>query len=1349
MMKILVIWALVLSAINSYAGSMVWSKTNSFSNWRYFFNVRGKFENGVLKLYNIKFDPQMSNRAVTIDPRKFDTLIFTCKVNGQGPKKPGEFYFWQAGGKANPKQSWRLPELICDGKYHTYTVRPDDLSTWLACGTVSGIRLDVTNSAGGEIEISEIRLEKSGSTAQNKMVIEPYELVWHKENSFKPWGSFIHSKGEIANKLISFTAIERDCGISTTGVMAIDPNKYNTISYTYRANGTGNSVGQFYFRNAQNKFSDRAKVVLRPLIADGKWHTVEYRITTPVWEKCGTITALRLDPTDSAGGVIDISEIKLFRKDYSVAADPLKKKVNKTPGKLVPPAGKLNGPVWQDVKSELWQKAPQGVGAPEKYFQGSMIRSPKDLYKGSQYQDFYLRKSFELAKKPMLGFLQFTADDCAQAFINGNRAGQANEWRTGTCVDVSKYLKQGKNVLAFHYVNSSTYGGVLAELYVQYFDGSCERFHTDNSFKSSVFAANNWKQENYDDSAWDGIVAQPAPPAAPWKVVIPYKYFDNMQQIQQVSVAPQLVDAGKNITFTLQGQGILPQKSFSADLVLMRGKMEFMRDKITLTPQDFILQGNGKWQLKITYNVHKYFPDGKFDAELTSDIFSISGKDMQFSVKRIAYDPALPEKMDFRVNRSGSRPFFELYGKPFYPSWASGATPARHNLVTVYPEFLTWQSGSGRINTDEFDRAAILAQKMHPDAYFMWNLRLDISYDWAERFPEGLCRDENGTINRQGGHANYSFSSPLARKELESNMLKALEYLEKSPYANRIVGYRINGGYTSEWLGWESKTGKALDFSDCAVQAYKKFAAEYYPQLKNPYVPGTQERLARDGKNLLLDPQKHLNLIAYNDFSSHAIADMMLYLCSKAKAEIGDNKVIGTFYGYVSTLHYSGRSHHRGHYAMKKVLDAKVVDFLMSPQSYPLRGLGETCGDMKPFGSFNKNGIISVLENDLRTHVSFYDSRTSRGKYQTINEYQTVNVNRRDMVMNVIRNHPSYMISIISKNEQNFPAMAAAAEYIKTLGKWCVDKQVARQEDIALVVSEDTIKSMPRISEYTWSGVTEQYYRGDGKVMTEERFMPLLNFETFVGNQGLFNRSGTAVTNLLAEDLADNPGDFKLYVFLNCYKYDEKFLKAIAKLQQKKCVMLWLYAPGFIKGFESSLANMQQLTGMNFEKIASPHTSTVQFADKRIMGTPQAKVTPLFAVNDPQAEVLARYSNGKAGVAIKKHGKAISIFSGAWQLDMEFIDYLLKQSGIFQYSSSHDPIDVNDNLIMLHARSAGVKEIKLPRKTTVLDVYERKIISRNADRFTTKVKLHETKCFYYGDDAEKLLIELKKINKTF
>ena len=1335
MMKLLVIWALVLSAVNSYAGSIVWDKTNNFSNWRYFFNVRGKVENGVLKLYNIKFDPQMSNRAVTIDPRKFDTLIFTCKVNGSGPKKPGEFYFWQAGGKANPKQSWRLPELICDGKYHTYTIRPDDLSTWLACGTVSGIRLDVTNSAGGEIEISGIRLEKGPAV--------PTDLVWSKDNNFKNWKYFLHSKGRISNGLISFIEIKRDCGVEARNLPEIDPALYNTLAYTYRAENTTNTRGQFFFRTSQEKFSGKKKILLPKMIADSQWHTIECRIDNAAWLGSGKITGLRLDPTDTAGGTIDISEIKLFKKDYPQTVTD-KKKLKKQPQSL---AGKLDAPRWQPVKPELWKKMPAILSVPGKYYQGGMIRSPQDLYKGGKFQDFYLRKTFTLAETPAAGFLQFTADDCVQAFINGKLTGSANDWRTGSCVDVSKYLKAGKNVLAFHYVNSATYGGVLAELYIQYADGSSERINSDKTFKSSVHAPAGWLQTGFDDSSWQTVIEQPAPPAAPWKVVIPYKYFANMQKIVQCSVIPKTAEAGKNLTFKLKCQGPMPEKPFQADIILKRENNEFLRDKTVISRQNMTSLGNNIWLLEFTYPVHRYTSKGKFTVELTSDIFTVGGDKLQFSVKNLSYDPELPRYVSFKVNRQAKRPFFELQGKPFYPVWmtGSGFTPGKLNVVTVYPGFLHWQNGAGRINTDVFDQAAIQALRKYPDAYFMWNLQLDTSYEWTERNPQELCRDEDNKILVQGGHARYSFSSRLARQEMENNLIQAINYLENSPYSNRIIGYRITGGYTIEWLGWESLNGKALDFAPCAVEGFKKFAAEYYPQLKNPYVPTARERLARDGKSLLPDPQKHLNLIAYNDFTSHAVADMMLHLCRKAKELAGKNKVIGTYYGYTSTLNFTGKAHHRAHFALKKVLDAGVIDYLMSPQSYQLRALGETCGDMKPFATFQHNGIISVLENDQRTHCSLYDTKTSGGRYQTINKEQTINIFRRDMIMNIIRNHPTLAIAIISKHEFDFPEMVPEVEVLKTLGSWCLNKKTERKADIALVVSEENIKSMPRIGDFASSGIIDQSYRGDGSVRTELREKPVLNFETFIGNQALFNRSGAAVDHLLAEDLADHPGDYKLYVFLNCYKYDEKFQKAVAKLQQKKCVLLWLYAPGFIKGAESSLENMQQLTGMKFEKFSVPYTSVVQFPDKRVMGTPEAKVTPLFAVNDPAAEVLARYRNGKAGVAMVRHGNALSIFSGAWQLDLDFINFLLKKAGIFQYSTSYDPLDASDNVIMFHARTPGRKEIKLPYKTDVLDVYSKKITARNTDKFSTDLKLHETKCFYYGNDAESLLAELKKI----
>lgn len=112
---------------------------------------------------------------------------------------------------------------------------------------------------------------------------------------------------------------------------------------------------------------------------------------------------------------------------------------------------------------------------------------------------------------------------------------------------------------------------------------------------------------------------------------------------------------------------------------------------------------------------------------------------------------------------------------------------------------------------------------------------------------------------------------------------------------------------------------------------------------------------------------------------------------------------------------------------------------------------------------------------------------------------------------------------------------------------------------------------------------------------------------------------------------------------------------------------------------------------------------------------------------------------------MKKNGNALNIFSGAWQLDLDFIDFVLEKAGVFQYSSTRDPLDADSNLIMLHARTPGNKTIRLPYKTDVLDVFNRKIIARNTDSFTTGIKLHETKCFYYGNEAENLLSELNKI----
>ena len=123
---------------------------------------------------------------------------------------------------------------------------------------------------------------------------------------------------------------------------------------------------------------------------------------------------------------------------------------------------------------------------------------------------------------------------------------------------------------------------------------------------------------------------------------------------------------------------------------------------------------------------------------------------------------------------------------------------------------------------------------------------------------------------------------------------------------------------------------------------------------------------------------------------------------------------------------------------------------------------------------------------------------------------------------------------------------------------------------------------------------------------------------------------------------------------------------------------------------------------------------------------------------------LGVYEDGRPGVAAVKLGKSVSIFSGAWQLDQKFISKIVDKAGAHVFSESGDPVEANDAFVMLHARFPGEKTIRLPRKATVVDVFERKLVGRDIDVIAFDAALHSTHFFYFGDDADELLAKLKR-----
>ena len=718
-------------------------------------------------------------------------------------------------------------------------------------------------------------------------------------------------------------------------------------------------------------------------------------------------------------------------------------------------------------------------------------------------------------------------------------------------------------------------------------------------------------------------------------------------------------------------------------------------------------------------------------------------------------------KVSARVEMVNGSPEFVIDGKPTYMLWGvapSRSPTGRHsgmplNLVTIWSSSLRWHPATNKFLSAELDKLAEKHGRANPEAYFIWDLTVYPPPDWAQAHPGELVADEEGgRKEHKGKKPLFSFASRAALDVMRGELEKAIRHLESSSYANRIIGYRISSGDTPEWLAWTPRKGHAYDFSKPSVEAFGKWAAEHYPELADPRPPAYAERIELDnGGDVLWDQKRHLATIAFNEFYSDLSAEACIEMSVLAKRLVGPDKLVGTYHGYSHFLCVDGNAQHRALFAFKKVLDAKCIDFVCSPQSYSVRRLGEPFVDMKPFGTTMMNRILSVCENDARTHNG--RMLVSHRYDQSLNAFQTVMKMRRDFAAELCRRHPAYCYPIASFYGFDFPEMAAEGRVFRAVGQHLLDTGAPRRRaEVAYVAGERSVTSLSPKWRGASSGELVQNYETNGTVKVERtapRNYP--SYEVFALGLARWGRCGAPVDYVLAEDIKDNPGDYKLYVFAHDFKYDDAFKAAVEKIRRRGATMLWLYAPGWAHGVDCGTPCMEELTGIAFGRAQKPMPAGVTMEDDgRYMGLPDELVSPLF-VPKGQCKVLGRYADGSPGLAMFRQGTSKVLFYGGWQTDQKFIRSVLKEAGVFVYSDSNDPVEANERLFTLHARYAGRKRVRLPRKTDVLDVFGRRVVARNADAFAFNAELHQTYLFYLDNDADdflKILESAAGIGKT-
>lgn len=719
---------------------------------------------------------------------------------------------------------------------------------------------------------------------------------------------------------------------------------------------------------------------------------------------------------------------------------------------------------------------------------------------------------------------------------------------------------------------------------------------------------------------------------------------------------------------------------------------------------------------------------------------------------RRADAPDFSHPPDVCVRREGGTPRLFLDGKPF-PLFCGRLNTAQRkdhlprladlpfNVVTV--DNIYWPAlfpKTGTVDTNVLMKRAALFATNCPNAYFIWTVEATVPREWAKAHPDEICRDSAGEMLHDGLMPNWSCGSHLALDIAKDQVRKVIDAIEASPYANRTIGYLITSGHTTEWLGWQAKEweGRTIDFSPAALKSFRAFAGKRYgAALANVDMPDFKSRHAVRG-HLLWNPRDHLAAVACHEWLSEQMSANLADVCGDAKRHLGGKKLVGSYYGYTMTLFIDGNSQTRAHYALERVLASGAVDFLLSPQDYVMRMLGEPCIDMKPFASIAAHGILPIIENDTRTHFGRMLGVYPKSECQTFTAEQSRGIIRRDMGMALCRNQPLCLYDLMLGTGFDFPECVEDGRVFAAVNRWCVERNVRRCAEIAVVMGESSIMASPRMTALVPGGVEVPMYQADGTATKTIRKRCLYTGE--IGSLGLSRlaRIGAPVDYLLAEDLAANPGDYKLYVFLNCTRYDDRLLAAVRGLQAKNCTILWTYAPGYVKGIDASVVNMRELSGFEFVEKKGLCEPVAVFNDGRRMGTPEAKAAPLFEVCNAD-ETLARYPDGSVAIATKRVGHSLSVWSGVWLYDTAFLRQMAERSGVHSFVSTDDPVEANGSFIMLHVRREGRKTVHLPRKTSVVDVFAQRIVARDAESFDFDAPLHSSHLFYYGDEPEAFL----------
>jgi len=625
------------------------------------------------------------------------------------------------------------------------------------------------------------------------------------------------------------------------------------------------------------------------------------------------------------------------------------------------------------------------------------------------------------------------------------------------------------------------------------------------------------------------------------------------------------------------------------------------------------------------------------------------------------------------------------------------------------------------------------------DARFYLQVDLEPGRWWADLHPDE-CE-----VTSEGWQPDPSYASKLWHKEAKTFLRALIAHIEQIGMARRVFMYHVGAGETGEWTRFSSSGAEPCGdygepmqrhFRDYLCKLYNNDLAALRAAWNDPscsfdtaVAPSVEQQL-QTKHYTFRDPQQERQVIDYFTCLAELCSDVVIDFCTTVKEATHGSALAGAMYGYTMTCNFNEvfynqgphepteYSHNQrgGHLGVRRVLESPMVDFVSSPISYGLRGIGGDGPSSFLSDSVRLHGKICLIQDDSRLHDCPYADQYGKAR----NTAESIAILRRNFNLVVTHGDSNWRSPL---REQ---ALLDQSRQFNEIAAFSMHTDRSSCAEIAVLVDEESFLYESVRYNLDLFNTSQQCLQG----------MP---------------RLGAPFALYHLDDFIDGlVPPHKLYVFLNAFRLDDaRRNKLERELKRDGRVALWMYAPGYIRD-DCSVEHMAELTGFTFDVNMFPwppfmhitdfdHPITAGLPQDLFWGCTHA-VAPLFFVDDPDARELGQavFSQGccLTGMAVKSFDEWTSMYIAVPNVPAAVLREIARFAGVHLYSEDGDVLHVSRQLMGVHTVSGGERTFALPQQVErVHDLYNGRAVAENADRFTVTLAPASTELYYTGDAA--------------